>query len=116
MSKYASTITRNADDASKLLKAIANPNRLMILCQLKILGERSVNQLLENLTISQPALSQHLAVMKEEKLIGSRKVGTSIFYSISDEIVSNVLEALDTRFCQIGEQDATQSSCSINEQ
>ncbi len=58
MSNYSTAITRNADDASKLLKAIANSNRLMILCQLKVLGERNVNQLLANLSISQPALSQ----------------------------------------------------------
>lgn len=101
MTNYSTAITRNADDASKLLKAIANPNRLMILCQLKILGERNVNQLLQNLSISQPALSQHLAVMREENLIKSRKLGTSIYYSICDDIVSNVLEALDTKFCQI---------------
>lgn len=99
--KYSTAITRNAEEASKVLKAIANPNRLMILCQLKILGERSVNQLLENLSISQPALSQHLALMKEEGLITNRKRGTSIYYSISDEIVSSILESLDTRFCQI---------------
>ncbi|MBS9778034.1 MAG: helix-turn-helix transcriptional regulator [Gammaproteobacteria bacterium] len=107
MSKYSTAITRNAENASKLLKAIANPNRLMILCQLKILGERNVNQLLENLSISQPALSQHLAVMKEEELISSRKLGTSIYYSISDDIVRNVLEALDARFCDI-ETNGTQ--------
>ncbi|PID66635.1 MAG: transcriptional regulator [Gammaproteobacteria bacterium] len=111
MSNYSTAITRNANDASKLLKAIANPNRLMILCQLKILGERSVNQLLENLTISQPALSQHLAVMKEEQLISSRKVGTSIYYSITDEIVSNVLDALDTRFCQIEGKQTSGQAC-----
>ncbi len=86
----------------------------MILCQLKMLGERSVNQLLENLTISQPALSQHLAVMKEEGLIDCRKVGTSIFYSITDEIVSNVLDALDTRFCQIESDNSSVSECSLN--
>lgn len=101
--KYSTAITRNAEEASKILKAIANPNRLMILCQLKILGERNVNQLLANLSISQPALSQHLALMKEEGLISSSKRGTSIYYSISDEIVSAILDALDTRFCQIEE-------------
>lgn len=105
ISKYSTAVTRNAYDASKLLKAIANPNRLMILCQLKILGERNVNQLLENLSISQPALSQHLAVMKDEGLISNRRSGTSVYYSISDEIVSNVLDALDTRFCQIESTD-----------
>ncbi len=109
---YSTAITRNAEDASKLLKAIANPNRLMILCQLKMLGERNVNQLLENLTISQPALSQHLAVMKEEGLIVCRKAGTSIFYSITDEIVSNVLDALDARFCQIEDDNTKPSECS----
>lgn len=100
MSKYSTVITRNAQEASKLLKAIANPNRLMILCQLKILGARNVNQLLENLSISQPALSQHLAVMREEGLIVSEKKGTSIYYSITDPIVINVLEALEEKFCR----------------
>lgn len=99
--EYSTAITRNAEEASKVLKAIANPNRLMILCQLKILGERNVNQLLENLSISQPALSQHLALMREEGLINSRKRGTSIYYSISDDIVKSVLDSLDARFCQI---------------
>ncbi|MGY0400185.1 MAG: ArsR/SmtB family transcription factor [Ostreibacterium sp.] len=98
MSKYSTAITRNADKASKLLKALANPNRLMILCQLKILGECNVNQLLENLSISQPALSQHLAVMRAENLIQTRKLGTAIYYTISDEIVNSILDALDTRF------------------
>lgn len=101
MSQYSTVITRNALEASKLLKAIANPNRLMILCQLKILGARSVNQLLENLSISQPALSQHLAVMREEGLIVSSKKGTSIYYSIDDPIVKNVLEALNEKFCRV---------------
>lgn len=101
--EYSTAITRNAEDASKILKAIANPNRLMILCQLKILGERSVNQLLANLSISQPALSQHLALMKAEELITSRKRGTSIYYSINDEIVCSILDSLDSRFCQIEE-------------
>lgn len=108
MPEYSTVITRNAKEASQLLKAIANPNRLMILCQLKILGERSVNQLLENLSISQPALSQHLALMKEEELITSNRRGTSIYYSISDEIVKNVLEALDEKFCQMEENKRSQ--------
>lgn len=98
MSQYSTVITRNADAASKLLKAIANPNRLMILSQLKILGACNVNQLLANLSISQSALSQHLAVMREEGLIASEKKGTSIYYSIADPIVKNVLDALEDKF------------------
>ena len=101
MSRYSTSITRNAKNASKVLKAVANPNRLIILCQLKTLGERSVNQLLENLSITQPALSQHLAVMKKERLIENRKVGTSIYYSICDDIVKSILDALDTRYSKI---------------
>lgn len=105
MSNYSTAITRNADDASKLLKAIANPNRLMILCQLKILGERNVSQLLANLSITQPALSQHLAVMKKEQIIVSRRLSTTIYYSINGSIVSNILESLDTHFCYMEAQE-----------
>lgn len=96
MSKYSTTLTRNATQASKLLKAISNPNRLIILSQLRLLGARNVTQLLVNMSITQPALSQHLAVMREEGLITSEKKGTSIYYDISEAVVGEILEALET--------------------
>ncbi len=97
-STYSTTITRNAKDASKLLKAISNPNRLMILSQLKLLKRQNVTQLLSNLSISQPALSQHLAVMKQEGLITSTKKGTTIYYSIEKQVVNEILNSLECYF------------------
>ncbi len=92
---YSTPITRNADSASKLLKAISNPNRLMILSQLKLLGARNATQLLANLAISQPALSQHLKLMKQEGLIVSHKKGAATYYAIGDKVVNEILEALE---------------------
>ncbi len=97
-STYSTTITRNAKDASKLLKAISNPNRLMILSQLKLLKRQNVTQLLSNLSISQPALSQHLAVMKQEGLITSTKKGTTIYYAIDKQVVNDILNSLECYF------------------
>lgn len=100
VSNYSSTITRNAIPASQLLKAISNPNRLIILSQLKLLGARNVSQLLANMTISQPALSQHLAVMRQAGLVDSHKKGTAIYYTICSDVVNDILEALDGHFSQ----------------
>ncbi len=97
---YSTPITRNAESASKLLKAISNPSRLMILSQLKLLGTRTATQLLANLSISQPALSQHLALMKQTGLVVSHKKGTSIYYSIGNEVVNDILEALEVHLEQ----------------
>ncbi len=98
MSNYSTSITRNAKTASKLLKAISNPHRLVILSQLKILGARNVSQLLANMSITQPALSQHLAVLREEGLISSEKKGTAIYYAIDCEVVNQILNALEVHF------------------
>lgn len=100
MSNYSTTISRNAKGASTLLKAIANPNRLIILSQLKLLGARNVSQLLVNMSITQPALSQHLAIMREEGLITAEKRGTLIYYVIADGVVNDILEALEMHFSQ----------------
>lgn len=100
MSNYSTTISRNAGSASKLLKAIANPNRLIILSQLKLLGARNVSQLLANMNMTQPALSQHLAIMREEGLISAERKGTLTYYAINDGVVNEILEALETHFSQ----------------
>lgn len=97
---YSTPITRNADSASKLLKAISNPNRLMILSQLRLLGGQSASQLLTNLSLSQPALSQHLAIMLDEGLIAKEKKGKVTHYRINAGVVSELLELLDRHFSQ----------------
>ena len=69
----------NADAAGQLLKALANPDRLLLLCQLSQ-GERNVSELEALLGIQQPTLSQQLAVLRREGLVDTRRDGKQIFY------------------------------------
>jgi len=101
MSPYSTVLTRHAGPASQLLKAIANPHRLMILSQLKMMGSSNVTQLLANLDISQSALSQHLSLMKSNHIVKTRRQGNTIYYQIADDIVHQILTVLDDKFSRI---------------
>src|SRR3546814_14584730 len=71
----------HAGDAAALLKALANESRLMILCLLAD-GERSVGEINAMVDLSQSALSQHLAVLREEALVQTRREAQSVYYSL----------------------------------
>lgn len=88
----------NATAAAKPLRALANERRLMILCQLTG-GERSVGELLPLIGLSQSALSQHLAVLRSDGLVATRREGVSIRYRIADPAAAQVLATLATIFC-----------------
>ena len=88
-----------AAHAVELLKAMANEWRLMILCQLAE-GEKTVSELQDILGISQSALSQHLAVLRREKIVQARKDAQSVFYSLSGNDASKVMESLHDVFCK----------------
>jgi DNA-binding transcriptional ArsR family regulator len=88
----------NAQSAAKWLKAIANPYRLMILCQL-LENELSVTQLNENVPLSQSALSQHLAVLRAEDLVATRKSSQIVYYTLKNEQVTEVISILYKRYC-----------------
>ncbi len=88
-----------AAHAVELLKAMANEWRLMILCQLSE-GEKSVSELQDILGLSQSALSQHLAVLRREKIVRSRKHAQSVFYSLSGNDASKVMQSLHEVFCK----------------
>lgn len=88
----------NAQSAAKWLKAIANPYRLMILCQL-LDNELSVTQLNENVPLSQSALSQHLAVLRAEDLVATRKSSQIVYYTLKNEQVTEVISILYKRYC-----------------
>ncbi|XRD90855.1 helix-turn-helix transcriptional regulator [Dyella nitratireducens] len=90
---------RRADDVVAMLKAIGNQNRLLLLCQM-VDGERSVNELAENLDVAQSVVSQHLALLRREGLIKGRREGQSIFYDISDERVHALMAALHDVLCK----------------
>ena len=87
-----------ASHACELLKAMANEWRLMILCQLSE-GERSVTELQNLLGLSQSALSQHLAVLRREKIVSARKDAQSVFYSLAGDEATKVMETLHDLFC-----------------
>ena len=87
--------------AAGLMKALANPDRLMLLCQLSQ-GESTVSELEAALGILQPTLSQQLGVLREEALVSTRREGKYIYYSVSSETVLAVLKVLYREFCEKG--------------
>src|SRR5690606_9138202 len=95
----------HAGEAAKLLKALANERRLQVLCLLAG-GERSVGDINELLALSQSALSQHLAVLREEGLVDTRREAQTIYYSLAPGPAGAVMETLYGIFCGGAEQDA----------
>ena len=89
----------NADAAGQLLKVLANPDRLLLLCQLSQ-GERNVGELEALLGIQQPTLSQQLAVLRREGLVETRRDGKQIYYRISSPAALAVIETLYRLFCE----------------
>ena len=87
-----------ATQACGLLKALANPDRLLLLCQLSQ-GEQCVSELEDLLSIVQPTLSQQLGVLREERLVSTRREGKQIFYSIASEEALAVMQVLYRQFC-----------------
>lgn len=87
-----------ATAACALLKALGHPDRLMLLCQLTQ-GEYAVGELETLLGIGQPTLSQQLGVLREEKLVGTRREGKQIFYRIDSEAALALMQVLYQQFC-----------------
>ena len=87
-----------ADRASALLKTLGHPGRLMILCNLAE-GERSVGDLADELEITQSALSQHLARMRSEGLVETRRDSQNVFYSVTDGEIRALIKSLYKIFC-----------------
>jgi ArsR family transcriptional regulator, virulence genes transcriptional regulator len=87
-----------AAEAAQLLRALSHEKRLMILCQIGG-GEMSVGALQAVVGLSQSALSQHLAVLRAEGLVETRRQSQTIFYAISDPAVMTIIAALQSVFC-----------------
>jgi len=92
-------MSRHAEDAAHFLKMMANPHRLMILCHL-LDEELSVSQINAHLPLSQSALSQHLAVLRNSGLVKTRREQQTIYYSLADEAVFAIMAALFEQFCK----------------
>ena len=93
-----SHMKRAAAEACDLLKAIANPHRLIILCQL-VDGEKSVGQLAEFLGIRDSTVSQNLALMRRSGMVEARRDAQTMWYSIKSPEVRMMLETLYSIYC-----------------
>ena len=92
-------LERKAAEAAGLLKLLANENRLLILCRLAVAGEMSVGDLADALDLSQSALSQHLAKMREDGLLATRRDAQTVFYRIADPNAARLLAVLKSIYC-----------------
>lgn len=88
----------SAEQAAALLRAMSNERRLLILCELGS-GELSVGEIQERVGLSQSALSQHLAVLREQDLVATRREAQTIFYSIADPAALKIIATLASIFC-----------------
>jgi len=98
MQTSSKNMQANVARASKLLKAVSNKVRLMIVCQLAE-KEMSVGDLLEIIPLSQSAMSQHLALLRREKIVKTRREAQSIIYSLSSSEAKVLVETVHELFC-----------------
>lgn len=92
------TMSRHAESAAELLRALANPHRLLVLCMLGE-GEMSVGALNERIPLSQSALSQHLAVLREDGLVKTRREAQTVYYRVTSGPALDVIRVLYGHFC-----------------
>ena len=88
----------NASQAAGFLKMLANEKRLMILCAL-VNGEMSVSDLNAQVTLSQSALSQHLAALREAELVATRRDSQKMFYRLNGDAAVRIIEVLQSIYC-----------------
>jgi DNA-binding transcriptional ArsR family regulator len=94
-----------AAEATGVLRVLANPDRLLLLCQLSQ-GEKSVGELEALVGISQPTLSQQLGVLRSEGLVNTRREGKYIYYSVHDPKVLALLTCLYDLYCPEGSRSS----------
>lgn len=97
-------LAQQSAEAAAVLRALANEQRLLILCHLAAEEELSVSALQRRMALSQSALSQHLARLREEGLVTFRRDAQALFYRIADERVSRLLGLLHELYCPNLEQ------------
>jgi DNA-binding transcriptional ArsR family regulator len=87
-----------AETVSDLMKSLAHPKRLLILCQL-VEGERSVGDLARRLGMREQAMSQQLALLRRDGLVGTRREGQTIYYGLARDDVARLLDFLYRTYC-----------------
>lgn len=93
------TLERKAGEVSAALRLIANRKRLLILCRLALAGEMSVSALGQAVGLNQSALSQHLAKLREDGLVSTRRESQTLHYRIADPRIERLLGALHDIYC-----------------
>lgn len=86
-------------EVARILSVLSNERRFEVLCLLSENGEMSVGALLENLDLSQSALSQHLSKLRAERFVETRKEGLSVFYRVEREDIQKLLHVLHALYC-----------------
>jgi DNA-binding transcriptional ArsR family regulator len=99
-----------AEEAADLLKALSNPQRLRVMCLL-IDGEKTVGELNAQIDLSQSALSQHLAVLRDGGLVRTRRESQSVYYSVADGPVHRIIETLHDIYCPVSDDEEGEQSC-----
>ncbi|EOX4237413.1 metalloregulator ArsR/SmtB family transcription factor [Vibrio cholerae] len=90
---------KNAEEVAELLRVMAHPERLMVLCQLTQ-SEMGVGQLQQGSTLSQSAFSQHLTVLRKHRIIQARKESQQVFYRLADSRITALIQSLQNVFCR----------------
>jgi DNA-binding transcriptional ArsR family regulator len=94
----AEAMQSHAEDAVRMLKALANRSRLMVLCALTH-GELTVGQINQLIPLSQSALSQHLAVLRRDNMVRTRREAQTIYYSLADGPAAELIQVLHDLYC-----------------
>lgn len=94
------TFEAKASEVAQMLKAIANARRMMVLCKLVEHTERTVGDLAEDVGLSQSALSQHLARLRDEGLVAFRRDSQTLWYRIADPRAARLLATLYDLYCK----------------
>jgi DNA-binding transcriptional ArsR family regulator len=95
----ATHLEKKAREVSALLRLLANEKRLLTLCQLSHAGEMSVTELGDVVGLGQSALSQHLAKLRADGLVATRREAQTLFYRIADKRIGELLVALYAIYC-----------------
>lgn len=101
-----SELEAQAGNAARLLRLLAHEKRLLVLCHLAGAGELNVGELVQAVGLSQSALSQHLALMREDGLVATRREAQTIHYRLADPKAARLLGLLREMFCPPAETPA----------
>ncbi len=105
----AAAFERRATEVAGILGAVANERRLMVLCKLVEWGEANVTTLADAIGLSQSALSQHLAKLREEGIVAFRRDSQTLWYRIADPRIEELFASLHRLFCAPGKRRKAQA-------